>query len=307
MPVRTAITPVAAVCPAPRVDRPGPSVIPIQRAPASFHVAAATISAAAPDGRERAWDANGHSENRAGCLPQRRDGSCRPGGCGVSWNWLPGIGRIESGHAGGGAPSSSRHRDQPDPSPARPDGTLPGNEVIVQQSVGSRRHLRLVMGPMQFLPGTWARYASDGDGDGIADPQNLFDSYPVGGPIPVQRRAQPARPPGEATAAILRYNNSVAYAAERAGLAAAYATGVVPVDLPPITGPLPPDRRRLLGAPGGSRAQPAAEPHRPARTTRSAAAGCVDRPRPAKLNSSAPNPAVPVDGASQTTPGGPHR
>jgi hypothetical protein len=40
--------------------------------------------------------------------------------------------------------------------------------------------------------------------------------------------------------AILRYNNSVAYARNVLGWAAAYATGVVPVDLPPITGPVPP-------------------------------------------------------------------
>jgi hypothetical protein len=40
--------------------------------------------------------------------------------------------------------------------------------------------------------------------------------------------------------AILRYNNSVAYARNVLGWAAAYATGVVPVDLPPITGPIPP-------------------------------------------------------------------
>ena len=38
-------------------------------------------------------------------------------------------------------------------------------------------------------------------------------------------------------AAILRYNNSIAYARNVLGWAAAYATGVVPVDLPPITGP----------------------------------------------------------------------
>src|SRR6185312_5777609 len=40
--------------------------------------------------------------------------------------------------------------------------------------------------------------------------------------------------------AILRYNNSVAYAQNVLGWAAAYATGVVPVDLPPITGTPPP-------------------------------------------------------------------
>jgi hypothetical protein len=40
--------------------------------------------------------------------------------------------------------------------------------------------------------------------------------------------------------AILRYNNSMAYAQNVLGWAAAYATGVVPVDLPPMTGPPPP-------------------------------------------------------------------
>ena len=40
-------------------------------------------------------------------------------------------------------------------------------------------------------------------------------------------------------AAILRYNNSIPYARNVLGWAAAYATGVVPVDLPPVTGPAP--------------------------------------------------------------------
>ena len=41
-------------------------------------------------------------------------------------------------------------------------------------------------------------------------------------------------------AAILRYNNSMPYAQNVLGWAAAYATGVVPVDLPPITAAPPP-------------------------------------------------------------------
>jgi hypothetical protein len=95
------------------------------------------------------------------------------------------------------------------------------------------------MGPMQFLPGTWARYASDGDGDGIADPQNLFDStlaaarYLCSGGLNL-------RDPSQVLAAILRYNNSMSYAQNVLGWASAYATGVVPLDLPPITGTPPP-------------------------------------------------------------------
>ncbi len=94
------------------------------------------------------------------------------------------------------------------------------------------------MGPMQFLPGTWARYAADGDGDGVADPQNLYDStlaaarYLCSGGLNL-------RDPSQAMSAILRYNNSMPYAQSVVSWAAAYATGVVPVDLPPLTGPPP--------------------------------------------------------------------
>jgi membrane-bound lytic murein transglycosylase B len=29
---------------------------------------------------------------------------------------------------------------------------------------------------MQFIPSSWTRWALDGDGDGVADPQNLYDA-----------------------------------------------------------------------------------------------------------------------------------
>jgi hypothetical protein len=92
---------------------------------------------------------------------------------------------------------------------------------------------------MQFLPGTWSRYASDGNGDGKADVQNVFDAslsaarYLCSGGLNLRDQSQ-------VMTAILRYNNSVAYAQNVLGWAAAYATGVVPVDLPAITGPIPP-------------------------------------------------------------------
>ena len=159
-------------------------------------------------------------------------------GCGVSWNLLAGIGRIESGHAGGGAVDARGTAVVPIYGPAL-DGTLPGNQVILQSSVGNRVTYARAMGPMQFLPGTWARYASDGKGDGVPNPQNLFDStlaaarYLCTGGLNL-------RDPAQVMAAILRYNNSMPYAQNVLGWAAAYATGVVPVDLPPITGPPPP-------------------------------------------------------------------
>lgn len=167
---------------------------------------------------------------------ERMMGSAYPG-CGVSWNLLAGIGRIESLHANGGATDSNGTPVKPIYGPSL-DGTLPGNEVIVQSVQAGRVTYARAMGPMQFLPGTWARYASDGDGDGKADVQNLFDStlaaarYLCSGNMNLRDQSH-------VLSAILRYNNSMAYARNVLGWAAAYATGVEPVDLPEISGSPP--------------------------------------------------------------------
>jgi membrane-bound lytic murein transglycosylase B len=240
--VRAAITPVAAVSrshPNPSVDLSGPAVITIEHAPTAFHVAAASISAPPPPMIVNARGALGIPTIALAAYrnAEQKMAVAAPG-CGVSWNLLAGIGRIESGHAGGGAVDARGTAVVPIYGPAL-DGTLPGNEVIIQSSVGNRVTYARAMGPMQFLPGTWARYASDGKGDGVADPQNLFDSalaaarYLCSGGFNL-------RDPAQVMAAILRYNNSLPYAQNVLGWAAAYATGVVPVDLPPLVGPPPP-------------------------------------------------------------------
>lgn len=239
--VHTAITPVAAVSPSGNhsVDLSGPAVIAIQRPPTSFYVAAATISAPPPPMIVNSPGALGIPMIALSAYrnAEQKMAVVAPG-CGISWNLLAGIGRIESGHAGGGAVDARGTAIVPIYGPAL-DGTLPGNEVIIQSSVGNRVTYAHAMGPMQFLPGTWARYASDGKGDGTADPQNLFDStlaaarYLCSGGLNL-------RDPAQVMAAILRYNNSMPYAQNVLGWAAAYATGVVPVDLPPMTGPPPP-------------------------------------------------------------------
>ncbi|MCW1958318.1 MAG: lytic murein transglycosylase, partial [Mycobacterium sp.] len=165
-------------------------------------------------------------------------------GCGVSWNLLAGIGRIESSHANGGATDESGTAVRPIYGPVL-DGSLPGNEIIVQGNTGGRPVYARAMGPMQFLPGTWSRFASDGDGDGKSDPQNLYDAslatarYLCSGGLNLRNQAQ-------VLTAILRYNNSMAYAQNVLGWAAAYATGVAPVNLPSISGPVP-----ALGEGGG--------------------------------------------------------
>jgi membrane-bound lytic murein transglycosylase B len=217
----------------------GPAVVAAVRPPASVHIAAATKSAPPPAAVVNSSSALGiPSMALAAYRNAEQKMATTDPGCGISWNLLAGIGRIESGHANGGVTDARGTAIQPIYGPAL-DGTLPGNEVIVQSSAGGRVSYARAMGPMQFLPGTWARYASDGDGDGVADPQNLYDStlaaarYLCSGGLNLRDQSQ-------VMAAILRYNNSTSYARNVLGWAAAYATGVVPVDLPPVTGPAPP-------------------------------------------------------------------
>lgn len=233
-----AVTPMAAV--APQVDRSGPAVVAAARPPTNFRIKSMTTLSAPPPAfvvnTPGALGIPGTSL-KAYRNAERMMAAAYPG-CGISWNLLAGIGRIESGHANGGATDARGTAVRPIYGPAL-DGTLPGNEVIVQSAQSGRITYVRAMGPMQFLPGTWARYASDGDGDGKAEVQNVFDSalaaarYLCSGNLNLRDQSQ-------VMTAILRYNNSVAYARNVLGWAAAYATGVVPVNLPEITGSIPP-------------------------------------------------------------------
>src|SRR5262249_14773565 len=148
--------------------------------------------------------------------------------------------RIESMHANNGALDARGTAVRPILGPVL-DGTLPGNAIIVQgrSPTGGVTFAR-TLGPMQFLPGTWSRYAPAGDGgEGQADGQNIVDAalaaarYLCSGGLNL-------RDPAHVMSAVLRYNHSIPYARNVVGWAAAYATGVVPVDLPPLTGPIPP-------------------------------------------------------------------
>jgi membrane-bound lytic murein transglycosylase B len=233
-----AITPVAAVARA-STDPTGPLVIAVQRPKIGFHIGSATVSAPPPTVVVNTPGALGIPTMALTAYrnAERMMAGADPG-CGISWNLLAGIGRIESQHANGGATDARGTAIRPIYGPTL-DGTLPGNEVIVQSGGGGRVSYARAMGPMQFLPGTWARYASDGDGDGQADPQNLYDAtlaaarYLCSGGLNLRDESQ-------VLSSILRYNNSMPYARNVLGWAAAYATGVVPVDLPPLTGPAPP-------------------------------------------------------------------
>lgn len=149
--------------------------------------------------------------------------------CHMPWTMLAGIGRVESTHAFGGKADAEGNPLRPVYGPVL-DGSLAGNAVIYDSDDGILDGLSgydRAVGPMQFLPETWKRYAADGNEDGIADPQNLYDAalttgkYLCDGDLDMRDLSQQSR-------AILRYNNSMAYVANVMAWENAYATEVAP-------------------------------------------------------------------------------
>ncbi|UVS76978.1 MULTISPECIES: lytic transglycosylase domain-containing protein [Actinokineospora] len=101
-------------------------------------------------------------------------------GCNLTWTTLAGIGRVESHHG-----RYNGTRINPDGSLSKPiigiplDGS-PGVKAIPDTDGGrldgDTRWDRAV-GPMQFLPSTWARWSLRANADGApADPQNVDDA-----------------------------------------------------------------------------------------------------------------------------------
>jgi membrane-bound lytic murein transglycosylase B len=99
--------------------------------------------------------------------------------CHLSWTTLAGIGKIESDHGQeAGAKLLSNGTSSPAIFGPPLDGTN-GNKLI--RNTGSNpwdpasTYVR-ALGPMQFLPGTWQTYGTDGDRDGRADPFDVYDA-----------------------------------------------------------------------------------------------------------------------------------
>ncbi|WP_037934197.1 lytic transglycosylase domain-containing protein [Streptomyces sp. SPB78] len=99
----------------------------------------------------------------------------RPG-CHLPWQLLAAIGQVESGQARGGdvdAHGTTRHRIT---GPALDgDGFALIRDTENGAWDGDPVYDRAV-GPLQFLPGTWRRWGADGNGDGRADPNNIYDA-----------------------------------------------------------------------------------------------------------------------------------
>jgi hypothetical protein len=125
-------------------------------------------------------------------------------GCDLSWALLGGIGKVESNHAENGDVAPDGHLITPLYGPA-----LNGMNGTAAISAGNGQWAR-AMGPMQFIPSSWARWAADGNGDGIADPQNVYDASLAAARYLCVSGGNLATPAAMA-AAVMSYNHSQQY------------------------------------------------------------------------------------------------
>ncbi|GAA3530482.1 lytic murein transglycosylase [Amycolatopsis ultiminotia] len=146
-------------------------------------------------------------------------------GCRISWATLAGIGRIESNHGQyGGAVLGADGR------PSKPiigvplDGSA-GVRAITDTDGGRYDGDPVAdraVGPMQFIPSTWAKWAADGNGDHRGDPQQIDDAA-FGAARYLCAGGRDMASPSGWWSGVLSYNNSTEYAQKVFGLADEYA------------------------------------------------------------------------------------
>lgn len=146
-------------------------------------------------------------------------------GCGLSWATLAGIGRIESDHGRYGGRALGADGRPSTPIIGVPLDGSPGVKAIADTDGGALDGDPVVdraVGPMQFIPSTWARWASDATLDGVADPQQIDDAALAAGRY-LCADGRDLRTPAGWWAGVLSYNNSVEYGQKVFGLAERYA------------------------------------------------------------------------------------
>ncbi|MFE5187620.1 lytic transglycosylase domain-containing protein [Streptomyces sp. NPDC056628] len=149
--------------------------------------------------------------------------------CRLRWQLLAAIGQVESGHARGGRVT----RDGTTVTPVLGPRLAGGAFAVVRDTDGGAYDGDTVydraVGPMQFIPSTWARWGADGNGDGRTDPDNVYDAALAAGRYLCAGGRDLANP-ADLDRAILGYNHSDAYLSTVKAWYAYYLTGhrVVP-------------------------------------------------------------------------------
>ncbi|MFD8914184.1 lytic transglycosylase domain-containing protein [Streptomyces sp. NPDC059575] len=214
-------------------------------------------------------------------------------GCNLPWQLLAAIGKVESGQARGGRVDA--------------DGTtigrilgpqLDGNGFALIKDTdhgaydGNAAYDQAI-GPMQFIPSTWAWAGRDGNSDGKADPNNVYDAALAAGHYLCRGDRDLSRD-GDLRSAILSYNNSTDYLNLVLNWVSYYRKGVHTV--PDGTGGLP--THRSDETPAHPAHSGTTGPSAPAKPTKPAKPGKPAKPTPPSKS----DPGTPAGGDHTSTP-----
>ena len=135
-----------------------------------------------------------------------------PPGCHLPVSLLAAIGQVESGSLAGRSLDAAHRAVPPVLGPVLDGvGTAAIRDTDGGRLDGNPRWDRAV-GPMQFIPGTWAAFGVDGDGDGRADPQDVYDAAAAAASY-LCAHGRDLALASAMQSAILAYNHSDAYLA----------------------------------------------------------------------------------------------
>ncbi|MCI3277331.1 lytic transglycosylase domain-containing protein [Streptomyces cylindrosporus] len=131
-------------------------------------------------------------------------------GCNLPWQLLAAIGKVESGQARGGQVDADGTTITPILGPQ-----LDGNGfALIKDTDGGKydgnSSYDQAVGPMQFIPSTWAWAGRDGNGDGVKDPNNVYDAALAAAHYLCRNNWDMSTQSG-LDSAILSYNNSQDY------------------------------------------------------------------------------------------------
>ncbi|HEV7205380.1 MAG TPA: lytic murein transglycosylase [Jatrophihabitans sp.] len=226
-----------------------------------------------------------------------REAARRPA-CGLVWPLLAGIGRVESDH--GRFAGALLHTDGYSTPrivgiPLNGHGTALILDTDHGRLDGDTVYDRAV-GPMQFIPSTWAGWGVDANHDGRADPNNIFDAAAAAADYLCAAGRDLHTYAGQVQA-VRSYNDSDAYIALVLGLEKDYASGAVGVTIPvlptdPKPGTVHPPHPPVLPPvdPGKPRGLPKPKP-KPTPSPTTSAPGSPS-------NSGPSTPSVPPSGSS---------
>jgi hypothetical protein len=218
-------------------------------------------------------------------------------GCNLPWQLLAAIGRVESGQARGGQVRADGTTIKPILGPQldgngfalikdTDDGAYDGNSSYDQ-----------AVGPMQFIPSTWAWAGRDGSGDGKKDPNNIYDAALAAGHY-LCRNSWDLSQQDDLDRAILSYNQSREYLNLVMRWLEYYRKGTH--EVPDGTGTLP-DNRSDDGA--GASPTPTPPGSTPGTTAPGSPTPGPDRPKPGKPGK--PGGGTPAPKPPTTPPGTP--